>query len=80
MKLIAKLIKESKFITIYSGAGISTASGIGDYASKASNSIAPHLQTNSLAKKNINRLELTPTKSHEVISSMERNKYISHWL
>ena len=35
VKVLANMIRESKNMIVYSGAGISTASGIGDYATKA---------------------------------------------
>ena len=43
VKAVAALIRSSSRVVVYTGAGISTASGIGDYASKATNSVAPHL-------------------------------------
>ena len=39
LDIIASLIKQSQQFIVYTGAGISTSSGIGDYASKAQNSI-----------------------------------------
>lgn len=40
VKIIAKLIKNSTNLVIYTGAGISRAAGIADYASKAKNTKA----------------------------------------
>jgi NAD-dependent SIR2 family protein deacetylase len=40
IKLLADLIRKSHNCVAYTGAGISRASGIADYASKAKNSVA----------------------------------------
>lgn len=66
-KMLAAMWKRSgKDTVIYTGAGLSTASGIGDYASKASSSVAPHkgkIGTGS-------RLELKPTLAHHCLASI----------
>ena len=77
VKILAQLIKKSKKTVVYTGAGISTASGIGDYASKAKNSVAPHRQSSGGT---INRLDVQPTLSHHAIAALERKGYIHHWL
>ena len=58
----------------YTGAGISRASGIADYATKAKNTKAGH-ENHSL-----NRLQAEPTTAHHVLTAMEKNKYVQHWL
>jgi len=65
MEIIADLIKNSKCVIAYTGAGLSRAAGIGDYASKAKNSImneAPKLESSFDAK---------PTYAHQVLSKLE---------
>jgi len=63
---IAKLLKQAKCCTAYTGAGLSRAAGIGDYASKAKNSITnnvPKLAHSTSAK---------PTFSHRALVELER--------
>lgn len=62
---------------VYSGAGLSTSSGIGDYASRAGNSRAPH---KSQAAGSQNRLALEPTKGHYALSLLGRKEYVHHWV
>eukprot|EP01060_Flectonema_neradi_P026933 TRINITY_DN3657_c1_g2_i1.p1 TRINITY_DN3657_c1_g2~~TRINITY_DN3657_c1_g2_i1.p1 ORF type:complete len:289 (+),score=59.63 TRINITY_DN3657_c1_g2_i1:41-907(+) len=77
VKVLAKLIKKSKDTVVYTGAGISTASGIGDYASKAKDSVAPHRRGTGGT---INRLEVQPTYSHHAIAALEKKGLVRHWL
>ena len=79
VKLLAKMLKKSSATVLYTGAGISTASGTSDYASKAKNSKAPHI------KKRIssgNRLLAQPTYAHHCCAALQTTKSvgISHWL
>ena len=59
VKAVAALIRSSNRVVVYTGAGISTASGIGDYASKAQNSIA----TKNVKKRS--GFDAQPTLAHE---------------
>lgn len=59
---------------MYSGAGISRAAGIADYASKAKKSIA------GKEDGSLNRLNATPTFAHYALVEMQKKKYIKHWL
>ena len=74
VNLLAEFIKNSKYCVAYTGAGLSRAAGIGDYASKASNSIAnnvPKLKSN---------LDAQPTYSHRAIVALERAGYIANYV
>jgi NAD-dependent histone deacetylase SIR2 len=75
MTIVAQLIKKSKKFSVYSGAGMSTSSGIGDYATKAKSSIVavPFGGT-------INRLKAQPTYSHHMLASLEKKGYLQHWV
>eukprot|EP00437_Effrenium_voratum_P042247 CAMPEP_0181463662 /NCGR_PEP_ID=MMETSP1110-20121109/35028_1 /TAXON_ID=174948 /ORGANISM="Symbiodinium sp., Strain CCMP421" /LENGTH=259 /DNA_ID=CAMNT_0023588363 /DNA_START=14 /DNA_END=793 /DNA_ORIENTATION=+ len=55
---------------------MSTASGIGDYASKAGSSVAPHKKGTSAGS----RLELKPTLAHHALAAIEEKGLIGHLL
>jgi NAD-dependent SIR2 family protein deacetylase len=67
---------------IYSGAGLSTAAGIGDYASKAVNSLAPHkaAASSSSFESTGSRLTLKPTIAHHALASIHEKGFIGHWV
>jgi formylmethanofuran dehydrogenase subunit B len=73
MKKIAELMQKSKFTTVYSGAGLSRASGIPDYATKAKDSI---VNTPKIS----NSLEALPTYAHHVLTAIQQKGKIHHWL
>lgn len=73
----AAILHGAKRCCVYTGAGISTASGIGDYASIASKSVAPHRAANAGRG---NRLEARPTASHLAIAALQRAGFVHHWL
>lgn len=76
-KLLAQMWRRSGRDTcIYTGAGLSTASGIGDYASKASNSVAPHKKSASVGS----RLDLQPTLAHHALAAIEEKGLIGNWV
>jgi len=76
-KLLAQMWQRSAAGTVvYTGAGLSTASGIGDYASKASNSVAPHKKNASCGS----RLELKPTLAHHALAALEEKHLIGNWV
>jgi len=77
VKLLAQMWQRSgRDTVIYTGAGLSTASGIGDYASKAANSIAPHKKQTGTGS----RLELKPTLAHHALATMEDHGLIGNWV
>merc|ERR1712072_1445477 len=84
VKALARMIRASDSCVLYTGAGLSTATGMPDYASKANSSKAPHLRgkagqpTRSLG--NGNRLDAEPTVAHCVLAAMEKKGLVHHWL
>ena len=72
--VLAAMIANSSATVVYTGAGISRASGTPDYASVAKGSRAP------IARDSGNRLEAQPTFSHKAIASLARKKLFHHWL
>jgi hypothetical protein len=62
---------------VYAGAGISTSSGIRDYASTASNSA---VQAKKVPLTMSNILALKPTPAHRVITAMEKEGLVWSWL
>ncbi|CAF0977902.1 unnamed protein product [Adineta steineri] len=73
LDIVVSLIQQSQQFVVYTGAGISTSSGIGDYASKASNSIV-------MRETSVNRLKAVPTLTHHVLVALEKKKYLKHWV
>eukprot|EP01059_Diplonema_ambulator_P035550 TRINITY_DN8396_c0_g1_i1.p1 TRINITY_DN8396_c0_g1~~TRINITY_DN8396_c0_g1_i1.p1 ORF type:complete len:294 (+),score=48.05 TRINITY_DN8396_c0_g1_i1:35-883(+) len=78
VKVLADMIRKSKGVVVYTGAGISTAGGMPDYASRATSSVAPHRRAGG--EGSTNRLELSPTFSHHVVAAMEQHGHVQHWL
>jgi len=74
VKILASMIKSSKAMLLYTGAGISTASGIGDYASVGSHSLTKK------TKKLRSKLLAKPTYSHYVCTSLYKEGYLKRWL
>eukprot|EP00301_Raphidiophrys_heterophryoidea_P023579 c7415_g1_i1.p1 GENE.c7415_g1_i1~~c7415_g1_i1.p1 ORF type:complete len:348 (+),score=84.25 c7415_g1_i1:886-1929(+) len=78
VKLLANLLLQSKNCVAYTGAGLSTASGISDYATKASDSIA-HTKTTPKAK--VSPLDAQPTLAHHVLVGLHKQKgVLKHWI
>lgn len=67
------LIKKSKNCVTYTGAGLSKASGIPDYASKSEESIVKTQKIKS-------SLDAQPTYGHLVLTALERAGYLKHWV
>ena len=73
-RFVADLVRKSKKAVAYTGAGISTASGISDYASKSDSSLAktrPALRSHYDAQ---------PTLAHRCLVSMFRAGKLQHWI
>ncbi len=77
VKALADLIRRSRHMCAYTGAGISTSSGINDYASKAgAKSVAVGEQ---VMKKLASPLLASPTISHRVLAAMHPT-HLKHWV
>ncbi len=73
LDIVVSLIQQSQQFVVYTGAGISTSSGIGDYASKANNSIV-------MRETSVNRLKAVPTLTHHVLVALEKKNLLKHWV
>ena len=74
MEIIANLIKKSKCVVAYTGAGLSRAAGIGDYGSKAENSIVNNVPKLKSA------FDAQPTYAHHVIAKLEENDLVHYYV
>jgi len=70
VQLLSALIFQSTHMNVYTGAGISTASGISDYATKSSR----------WSKGKSSGLHSTPTLSHYVLTALHRKKLLKTWI
>ena len=70
---LVALLTASRHTVLYTGAGLSTAAGVPDYASKARGSVIK-------ASDGMNRLEIPPTLSHRVLTSLEKAGHVHGWL
>jgi len=76
VKLLAELMRKSKNCVAYTGAGISTSSGISDYATKARNSIA----TSSTDGAKASPWAARPTPAHRVLVGLHKRGILKHWV
>lgn len=73
--VLVRMLKASDATVCYTGAGISTAAGIGDYASKAKKSVARKLVNPSL-----NRRQAPPTQCHRVMTALQKRGLLHEWV
>ena len=73
--LLAELVRKSRHCVAYTGAGISTASGISDYASQGLQSMAVALQP-----KVRSHFDAGPTLAHRVLTAMYNAGHLKHWV
>ena len=76
IKFLAKIVKKSKKFVVYSGAGLSTAAGIGDYASRADNSAGIQKARPDMWSE----FDVRPTLAHRVFTSLHTAGYLKHWI
>lgn len=76
VKLLADLIRRSSHVLAYTGAGISTAAGIDDYATKAKEaSVTSEGRPEVRDWKNAR-----PTKTHRVMAALHEARMLHHWV
>jgi len=87
VKVLADLLRQAKKGIVYSGAGLSTASGIGDYASKADDSLGakapPTLDGSAAAPPGgglMSPLCAQPTLAHRVLVAVHKAGYLHRWV
>lgn len=71
VKLFASFLKKSKSTCAYTGAGISRASGIDDYATKV------HSEEHKKIESPMNAL---PTTAHKVMANLYRHGHLHYWI
>jgi len=76
IKVLGDLIKKSENCCIYSGAGLSTASGINDYASKAGTSS----KINVNRKKTKSNKQAWPNIGHRTFATLAQKGLIQNWI
>jgi len=76
VKLLAHLIRRSKACVAYTGAGISTASGISDYATKAGNSVNGKASHSKL----VSPWLAQPTLAHRMLVALHGAGHLKHWI
>lgn len=73
--LLATLIRNARNCILYTGAGLSTAAGIGDYATLDSSG-----NRVGAAKKIYSPMQAKPTYGHVVLAEMCRQKMVQQWI
>lgn len=75
-KITAKMIKESKHMVAYTGAGISTSSGIGDY--RGPTGVWTLRDQGKSSEGGISMKEAKPTYSHYALTELIKKGYLKH--
>jgi len=73
VELLASMLKTARHPVAYTGAGISTAAGVSDYASKAGT-----LRADSVDR--VDPLEAQPTRAHHVLTALHRAGMLTTWV
>jgi len=80
VKIVAELIKKSQRMCAYTGAGISTASGIKDYASDSAGLSSLVYKLRTFHNKRIGMYQAQPTLAHYTLTSLYERGYLKHWI
>jgi NAD-dependent SIR2 family protein deacetylase len=79
IRVLADLLRRAKHCVAYTGAGISTSSGIDDYASKAASSVATGSRAIGRVKKK-SGLQADPTFAHFTLSALHDQGMLHEWV
>ena len=79
IKVLARLLRDAEHPIAYTGAGISTSSGINDYASKSKASAATGSNARHRVKKRTG-LDADPTFAHFTLAALHRDGNLVHWV
>eukprot|EP00128_Syssomonas_multiformis_P017115 Colp12_sorted_trinity150504_noHs@17555 len=77
IKMLAKMIKDSKQCTAYTGAGISVSAGISDYATQKENE-GKEVEGDETPKDS--PIYLRPTSAHRTLVALYRAGLLKHWV
>mmetsp|Transcript_27714 Transcript_27714/g.54407 ORF Transcript_27714/g.54407 Transcript_27714/m.54407 type:complete len:414 (-) Transcript_27714:30-1271(-) len=86
VRVLAKLVQQAQFRIVYSGAGLSTAAGIDDYASRAEGSTreaSPVISAGALGAMNSSYRSpfcAQPTEAHRALVAMYQAGLLQHWV
>merc|ERR550514_1147731 len=75
MGVVAEMIRRSRALCAYTGAGLSTAAGIGDYASRGKGTLAKRWEGKPTGLR-----ASRPTAGHRVLAALERAGYLQQWI
>lgn len=76
VKILAELVLKSQNLAAYTGAGISTAAGIGDYGTKSKSRIAERKRK----LKGKSAICAIPTKAHHALAALHKCGHLKHWV
>lgn len=76
IKILARLVLNSKNLAAYTGAGISTSAGIGDYGTKSKSRIAARKRK----AKGKSAIYALPTAAHHALVALQRAGHLKHWV
>lgn len=71
IQMLADMVRRSKALCAYTGAGISTASGIDDYATKGGAQAGRKVRS---------PVDAEPTLAHRVLTAMHAQGHLKHWI
>ena len=79
--VLAQLVRRSQNLVLYTGAGISTASGVDDYATRAgSASLTKAGGGGAQPARRVSPLRARPTVAHRVLAALHRAGHCKQWI